>query len=281
MNVAGETMNDEEIAEWFGMSKGYFSKGYNWYRKLKGNQTGNPASEPHIPISKFPNLKLRLHRYQRSYKILNAVSEDKLRSLKLNRLNNTNQWLGAGFRVTSQHLEIEGMGLISDSRLNVAILEAQAQTLADNAAQRLASLYGLVISKEGQTPPKLTEIELNATEITKKMEHKGLIELYSDPEGYKIWVDWSFGIGGLESNKDTYMQKLTDFANDLVVNDSWEKTKANAQIAASFATNIELHLEVEKKQLVNQENLALMLQEVREYLKPRPSLWQKIKRLFE
>ena len=196
----------------------------------KAESRVKPLTTSHIPTPQ-PNLKLRLHRFQRTYSILNAISEERIRSLKLNRLNNNPQWVGAGFRITTSStvphlLELEGIELISDSRLPVAILEGLAVSTADNIANSLASHYGLIISKEGQTPPKLTEFELNATQMTEKMEHKGLIELYSDAQGYKVWVDWSFGIGGLESNKTLYIQKLTTFANDLVEHDYWELLKA-------------------------------------------------------
>ena len=189
----------------------------------KAYELNDKLNSAHIPKSEA--LSLRLHRFQRSYKLLYAPSEAQLRGLKLNRINNTDPWIGAGFRITSQHLELEGMELISDPRLPAAILEGFAITAADNLAERLASHYGLVIAKDGQTPPKLTEFELNATQMTERMERKGLIELVSK-EGYKVWVDWSFGIGGLESNKTLYIQKLTTFANDLVEQDMWELMKA-------------------------------------------------------
>jgi hypothetical protein len=167
--------------------------------------------------------------------------------LKLNRINNTDQWIGAGFRITSQHLELEGIELISDPRLPAAILEGFAITAADNLAERLASHYGLVIAKDGQTPPKLTEFELNATQMTERMERKGLIELVSK-EGYKVWVDWSFGIGGLESNKTLYIQKLTTFANDLVEQDMWELMKARQEgmekLMLEYGKQLNRHLPV-------------------------------------
>lgn len=195
--------------------------------KSKARKAGKPPTNPPIPSqSKLSTLKLRLHRLQRTHTILNALSEEKLRSLKLNRLNNTNQYLGAGFRITTQHLELEGIEMISDFRVPPAVLEGLAISAADNIAQSLARQYGLVINKEGTTPPKLTEFELNASQMTERMEHRGLIELYSDNEGYKVWVDWSFGIGGLESNKTFYIQKLTTFANDLMEKDAWELMKA-------------------------------------------------------
>jgi transcriptional regulator with XRE-family HTH domain len=215
------------------------------------------ASEAHILTT--PSLKLRLHRLQRSYAILNAISEDKLRSLKLNRLNNTDQYIGAGFRVTSRSLELEGMELVSDPRLPVAVLEGIAYSLADNTASRIAASYGFTIAKEGHTPLKLTEIELSATQMTEKMEKKGLIELYSDAEGYKVWVDWSFGIGGLESNRPLYLQRLTDFSIDLAEHDAWNTLKEAVPKLAQTVMEIREELKVHRSAYRALERVAVKL----------------------
>lgn len=219
--------------------------------------------------------------------------------MKPNKINNNIQYLGNGYRITTQHLELEGLSLIADSRMPVAILEGLAISVANNIADSLASQLGLLISKEGITPPKLTEIELNATDLTDRVEEKGLIELYRDSEGYRVWVDWSFGIGGLESNKILYIQKLTDFANDLVVNDAWEKLKDNAKVESQIITDLAVRVDKLAEQLTvhipaytkmgdSSESLVtsvkLLTQSVTElreaFNKPKPSLWDSIKKMI-
>lgn len=203
-------------------------------------------------------IKLRLHRLQRTYIIINAVSEDKLRALKLNdKLINIKQWLGAGFRIIRGNgwtLELEGIELISHYRLPSALLKAQALTLCDNIAAQLAFGYGFVIAKEGNTPPTLTEIEMSSTEMTqrlKNIEKTKMLDLYTDAQGYKIWVDWSFGIGGLESNNTIYLQRLQDFAHDLAEIDLWSIMKENSKDQIRFNDRTldnftEMKLEIQK-----------------------------------
>lgn len=214
----------------------YYRKGKALRKaKSKARKQSKATSIPHLPKPQpFPSqrLTLRLHRFQYSKRIVNAVSEDRLRALKLNdRLNNIRQYLGAGFRLIRGNewsLELEGIELISDSRLPVAFLKAFAKTMGDNMMEQLALQYGLMLAKEGYTPPTLTEIEMNATQMTdklKEIEKKNVLELYSDMQGYKIWADWSFGVGGLESNSVEYMERLKVFARDMAVDDAWTRSK--------------------------------------------------------
>ena len=209
--------------------------------KTKAKNRFSMSSEPHIPspaqqppLQEASKLELRLHRLQRTYSIENAVSEERLRALRLNdRLNNTKQWLGTGFRVIRGDgwtLELEGVELTCDSRLDVAVVMGVAYTLTDHVAHSIAEEYGFFIAKEGHTPPRLTEIELSATQVTERLkgiQKKGVIEIFTDLEGYKIWLDWSWGVGGPESNKMLYLERIKSWARDLAINDGWEQMKAN------------------------------------------------------
>ena len=202
------------------------------------------VDKPPIPISH--KLSLRLHRLQRSYELINAVSEQKLSGLRKNLLNNNHQWIGKGFRITTKHLELEGIELWSSREMPAAMLEGIAKSLADNLASSLASQYGFSIDMEHPyTPPRLTEIELTQHAMAEFERQKGIIELYKDKEGYTVWMDKSFGLGGLESNKTAYIQKLTDMTNDIVEHDGWEEMKRqtliNAQQIGQLTTQLNIH----------------------------------------
>ena len=268
---------DSEIAKQLGISQSYFSKGYSWYRNNQRNNLGimrnipeNMSSVPRIPPpaqaanqpttqaeAPRPKLMLRLHRLQRSYLILNAISEQKLSGLRKLLLNNNHQWIGKGFRITSQNLELEGIELWSARSTPAAILDAVAKTISDNMAKSLSEQYGFLVDIDHPySPPRLEEIELTEHALAEVERRKGIIMLYSDQEGYEVWMDKSFGLGGFESNRTEYIQKLTDFTTDLVENDSWNKLKAQAEIASSFAQQIELHLGVEQRNVETQAKIA-------------------------
>lgn len=235
-------------------------------------------SSSHIPLSE-PTLRIRLHRFYYKVSILNAVSEERLRGLRLNEgLNNIRQWLGVGFRITqgskARSLELEGIEIISDYRLDIALIQAQARTLAQNIVESLSLQYGLNLSKEGHTPPKLTEMELSATQMTdrlKEFEKKGILPLYEDKEGYRIWADWSFGIGGMESNNPTYLQRISDFSKDLAEKDGWQEMKATLKKVIDsqlyFAKNMEAHVRIVRE-------ATRLIKEVRKERedKPEPTL---------
>ncbi|MDE1834721.1 MAG: hypothetical protein KGH64_05280 [Candidatus Micrarchaeota archaeon] len=305
-------MNDSEIATWLGVSQGYFSKMLKWARNKQRNNQGitkdiprNKSSSSHIP-SPLPRqalspkplstpikpLKLRLHRLQRTYQIQNAVSETRLRALKINdKLNNITQWLGAGFRLIRGKgwtLEIEGMELIADYTLPVAITEGLAYTLTDNLAKRLAAQYGFIIAKEGHTPPTLTEYELNAVQVTerlKKIQKGGVVELYADSQGYKIWADWSFGIGGLESNNLEYEQRLMDIAKDIAEKDAWNVLRNWSLAASERLDRIEkIQERTEARQeyyAKNMESHARMIEFAVGMVSASQKEAQKFKRMFE
>ena len=190
-------------------------------------------------------LKLRLHRLQRTYALL---SHKPITGLKELDLNNNKQYLGKGFRITTRHLEIEGLELYAERETPIAILEAIAVSLADNMAKSLAEEYGLDIAPQGHTPPLLTEIELTEHEMAERVEQRGIIELYKDKQGYKVWMDKSLGLGGLESNKVAYIQKLTDMTNDIVDNDAWNLMKANqlemSRLMLEYGQRLNAHIPV-------------------------------------
>ncbi len=236
--------------------------------QCKAESSVKQLTTSHIPPSPLlqqahlqaqAGLKLRLHRFYYSIAILNAVSEDRLRALRRNdQLRNVTQWLGAGFRITqgarSRVLEIEGLELLSDYGLPVALLEAQALSMAQNACMMIARSYGLLLAKEGYTPPRLTEIELNAIQMTerlKEIEKKGVVPLYEDAEGYRIWIDWSYGIGGMESNGPVYLQRISDFAKDMAEHDGWQEMKGNLSqtigLVKYYAENMESHAKLVKQ----------------------------------
>jgi len=208
----------------------------------------NLSSDPRIPqpsLSSSLSLSMqnRLHRLQRSYKILNAVSEERLKALKLNdRLNNIKEWHGQHFRIIrgeSWILELEGIELLSSYTTPIPALEGMAITLCDNLASQIAALYGFLIAKEGHTPIHLTEIELSATMLTerlKALEKQGIVPLFEDGKGGKIWCDWSWGIGGAESNNPLYHQRLCDLAKDIANNDGWQLTKENVTGLVTIAS---------------------------------------------
>ncbi len=243
--------------------------------KLPVNLTGKMTSISHIPPTKLNSelknkLTNRLHRYYMKTDILNAISEERLKSLKINKdlKNNVVQWLGVGFRIThgtlKNSLELEGLEIISDYRLPIALLRAQAHQLASNILNELSVQYGLNLSKYVEIE-KLTEIELNATQMTdklKQLQKNGIIELYKDQNGYSIWADWSLGVGGLESNSPQYMQRISDLAKDLAEKDGWQQTKS-------------LLLDITQAQLKTQqqvEQLAIQLNIHAPYL----NAWQTI-----
>lgn len=201
-------------------------------------------------------LALRLHRKQVSYPILNAVSEQKLLSLGLKEhmLNNNTQYLGAGFRVTTQNLELEGIELWAHRLAPSAVIDGIANGIADNLALSLASQYGLRIDiQQRHSPEGLTEVELTQHEMAKRVLEKGIIPVHWNASTHDadVWMDKSFGYGGIESNVFPYIQKLTNMTNDIVDHDGWEQMKANLLEATGlikyYATNMEAHAKLVKQ----------------------------------
>ena len=265
--LLAQGIRQKEIARRVGCSEAYVSKVKNQVKKSVKKQVNLTNEAPYplspaiplTPLQAPATLKLRLHRFYYSKQILNAISEDRLVALQKNdRLNNVTQWLGAGFRITqgtqNKVLEIEGLELLSDYRLPVPLLRAQATSMAENACTEIARAYGLMLAKEAYEPPKLTEIELNATQMTerlRKMEKKGVLPLYKDEQGYAIWADWSYGIGGMESNSPVYLQRISDMAKDLAEQDGWQQMKGNLAQAIGlvkyYAENMESHAKLVKE----------------------------------
>lgn len=214
------------------------------YKAYELNDKLNSAP---IPSPTSTKLNLRLHRLQRNYKLLAKPDTSSLTGLAKISINHSDQYIGKGFRITNNLLELEGIQLTSTRNTPAAILEGVAITLADNLARTLAAQYGLVIDMQGASPPKLMEIELTAHDMAERVEEKGIILLYHK-DGYKVWMDHSFGLGSLESNKVAYIQKLTDFTND-IVEDRWgirQQLELNQQIIGEldfFAKNIHTHID--------------------------------------
>jgi hypothetical protein len=260
-----------EIAKILGISQGYLSKGLQWAtarnkERSKGNNSGIVSSSSHLPTAQpqaekeakpATKLMLRLHRLQRKYKITNAVSEDRLRSLGLkeNKLHNNSQFLGSGFRITTQSLELEGIEVWSNRNVALGIVEGIAHSLSDAMAEGLANQYGITIDmKSAESPEGLQEVELTEHALAEAEKQKGIIALHYDSITHKadVWMDKSFGLGGLESNKLPYLQKLTDMTNDIIEYNAWQEIKANqlafskqlaklAEQVTILATNVNVH----------------------------------------
>lgn len=248
-------IRQKDIAARLHVSAAYVSKvNRNLTEKLtdltKKSTIGSriPQPQPTPSQAEGPKLMLRLHRLPRLYSIQNAVSEARLAGLKPLGMNNNMQYLGDGFRITTQHLELEGIRLVASRLTPAGVVRAVAIQLADVAAGAIAAQYGLKIDIPGATsPPNMIEIELTEHEMAERVQDKGIIPLHYDGSTREpdVWMDKSFGMGGLESNVVPYIQKLTDMTNDIVDRDAWEQMKANllqtTELVRYYAKNMEAH----------------------------------------
>lgn len=196
------------------------------------------------PLAK---LQLHAHRFQKNYKLLAKPAQASMEDLR----EEGGIHYGQGFRITKNILELEGLEVWSDYNVPISILLATLNTQSDNIACAISKQYGLDIG-EAATPPKLTEIELTEHALAEQVDEKGKIPLHYDADMKPdVWMDKSFGLGGLESNTSTYIQRLTNMTRDIVEHNGWEELKGDLAQAARllnyYAKNMESHAKLVKQ----------------------------------
>ena len=190
------------------------------------NETPTIVMEDTSKLQPKAKLQLRLHRLQRNFKLTSPLDTSKLAPLKQVQIDNMTYWhsafAGTSFKITNNILEIEGIEIWSDRRTPVAMTEGLAYFLAENMARAIAKQYGLSIDYASASSPKgLMEVELTEHEMAERVKKKGKIPLHWDENlNADVWMDKSFGLGGLESNVVAYIQRLTDFTN-YIVEEKW------------------------------------------------------------
>lgn len=234
----------------------------------EGSRAISEASYTYMSeVAPSSKLMLRLHRLQRNYKLLSKPVQDKLTGLKEVMLNNTQYFKGTGYRITDNILELEGIELWSNRCTPAAILEGVAYTIANNVANAIAKQYGLEIDLSAPwSPQNLMEIELTEHEMAERVKKKGKIPLHfdgnMDPD---VWMDKSYGLGGLESNRVAYIQKLTDMTN-YIVEDRWSpssQVQFNGQIQEHLlATANQIGQLVEQQSYEHQSRLDAYKQDM-------------------
>jgi len=219
----GNKMKQIAIAKKLGISQGYLSKGLIWFRNKTRNKIKNIPKSPsrHHRIGSSLRNKLNLHRLYRTYELPSHQAMLLDSSKPKVALKHTKQeiltYKGVTIRLTSKHLIVEGIQLISSLSQIAPELLQHAEFLADGVASAFADERFKAHLNAGKT--KLVEIAITKHSMAEqaRKDRQGVVPLYwnKDTKKVEVWTDWSLG-PDLESNREQHIERLRQLTKDIV-----------------------------------------------------------------